>query len=121
MNNLTNDARLDLALADLSKQANPNFLGTAKKFQVHRTTLQRRFQGVQQSRQVASAENHQCLSLAQEKTLIRFINQLTERSMPPTSQIVKNVAEELCERPINKNWVGGFTRRYKDQLHAGYI
>jgi hypothetical protein len=41
--------------------------------------------------------------------------------MPPTSQIVHNVAEELSGGPINKNWVGKFTRRYKDRLHALYM
>jgi len=30
--------------------------------------------------------------IAQEETLIRRINQLTERAMPPTSQIVRNLA-----------------------------
>src|SRR5450432_2435897 len=94
MGNLTNEARLDLALSDLSKQIEPNFWGMAKKYQVHRTTLQRRFQGTQQSRQRSRAETHQCLSKAQEETLISFINKLTNHSMPPTSQIVHNVAEE---------------------------
>jgi hypothetical protein len=41
--------------------------------------------------------------------------------MPPTSQIVYNVAEELCKEPINKNWVSGFTCRYKDRIHAAFL
>src|SRR5450432_2311657 len=103
MDNLTKDARLDLALSDLSKQTKPNFMSTARKFQVHRTTLQHRFEGTQRSIRVACSENHQCLSIAQEETLVGFINSLTDCSMPPTSQIVYNVAEELCKEPINKN------------------
>jgi len=121
MDNLTKEARLDLALSDLTKQTKPNFLSTARKFQVHRTTLQRRFEGTQQSIRVARSETHQCLSTAQEETLIGFINSLTDRSMPPTSQIVYNVATELSGGPINKNWVSGFTRRHKDRLHAAYL
>src|SRR5450432_2768209 len=121
MDKSTNNTQLDLALADLAKQAKPNFSGTATKYQVHRTTLQRRFLGTQQSRRIASSDNHQCLSLAQEETLIDFINDLTNRSIPPTSQIVRNVAEELAKGPIQPNWVGRFTRRYKDRLHTKYL
>jgi hypothetical protein len=63
MDNLSNEARMELALSDLSKQTDPNFLGTARRFKVHRTTLQRRFQGTQQSRRIAHSEAHQCLSI----------------------------------------------------------
>ena len=41
--------------------------------------------------------------------------------MPPTSQLVKNFAEELARGPIGKNWVGDFTLRYKDRLHGAYL
>ena len=39
----------------------------------------------------------------------------------PTSQIVKNVAEEVSGHTVGKNWVGRFVRRYKDKLHAGFL
>src|SRR5450432_2783918 len=45
MDNLTKDARLELALSDLNKQSIPNFSGMARKYAVNRTTLQRRFKG----------------------------------------------------------------------------
>src|SRR5450432_2211962 len=121
MNKSTNEAQLELALADLSKQSIPNFSGTAKRFQVNRTTLRRRFDGSQQSFRAAREDTNQCLTTAQEEALIGFINRLTDRSLPPTSQIVKNVAEELRGGPVNKNWVSVFTRRYKDRLHTGYL
>src|SRR5450432_4075312 len=121
MDRTTYDAQLELALSDLSKQLVPNYTSTARRFQVNRTTLHRRFNGSQQSFKASHKDTHQCLSLVQEEALISFINKLTERSLPPTSQIVKNVAEELCGRPISKNWVGQFTKRYSDRLHAGYI
>jgi hypothetical protein len=121
MNKATKEAQLELALLDLGKQSIPNFSSTARKFEVDRTTLRRRFDGSQQSFRSAREETHQCLTLAQEEALISFINKLTERSLPPTSQIVQNVAEELCGKPVNKNWVGQFTKRYSDRLHAGYI
>src|SRR3984957_21057228 len=108
MNKSTNEAQLELALSDLSKQSIQNFLGTARKFQVDRTTLRRRFDGSQHNTRAAHEDTHQSLTLAQEEPLIGFINRLTDRSLPPTSQIVKNVAEELRGRPVNKNWVSVF-------------
>jgi hypothetical protein len=121
MDNLTTEARLGLAIEDISKQTTPNWLGTARKYQVHRETLKRRYTGVQQSRTIAVAETHQCLSKAQEETLICYINSLTDRSLPPTSQIVHNMAEELVQRPINKNWVSEFIKRYKTRLSSVYL
>src|SRR5450432_2403772 len=121
MDKSTNDTQLELALADLAKQPKPNFSRTAREYQVHRTTLQRRFLGIQQSRRIAISDNHQCLSLAQEEVLIGFINDLTNSSLPPTSQIVQNVAEEICKGPVSRGWVSRFTRRYKDWLHIAYL
>src|SRR5450432_313504 len=121
MDNSTYEARLGLALEDIRKQTIPNFSSTARRFQVNRITLLRRFKLTQQNRRIASSETKQCLSLAQEETLIRFINNLTDRSLPPTSQIVHNCAEELAGRSINKNWVSHFVKRYKDRLSTVYL
>jgi hypothetical protein len=41
--------------------------------------------------------------------------------MPPTSQTVKNVAQELCRTTVGKNWVGCFVKRYIDRLRAAYL
>jgi hypothetical protein len=109
MDNSTNEAQLRLALSDLANQSIPNFSGTAKLYQVDRTTLRRRFNGTQRSSHTAHEKSHQCLSTAQEEVLISFINRLTDRSLPPTSQLVKNVAEELRGGPVGKNWVRYFT------------
>ena len=49
MNNSTTEARMALAIADLTKQTTPNFSGTSKKYNVDRTTLQRRFNSTQRS------------------------------------------------------------------------
>src|SRR5450432_445685 len=105
MDKSINEARLDLALADLANQRPPNYMVTAKLYQVNRTTLRRRFLGTQQERSTSRVDSHQRLSEAQEETLIGFINSLTDRSLPPTSQIVHNCAEELIGERLNKNWV----------------
>ena len=41
----TYDARLELAIADLAKQDKPNYMAMAKKYEVARTTLRKRFLG----------------------------------------------------------------------------
>src|SRR5450432_1417231 len=121
MDNLTYEARLGLAIEDISKQPIPNWLGTSKRFQVDRVTLMRRFNGTQQSIRLARSETHQCLSIAQEETLIGYINSLSDRSIPSTNQIVQNIAEELIGRPIGKNWTSRFISRYQDRLSLVYL
>ncbi|KAL5316020.1 hypothetical protein ACEPPN_016894 [Leptodophora sp. 'Broadleaf-Isolate-01'] len=49
------------------------------------------------------SESIQCLTDEQEEVLIKHINRMTERGMPPTSQIVKNLAEEIIGKPVGKN------------------
>jgi hypothetical protein len=83
--------------------------------------LRRRFAGTQLSYKEAREETHNCLSIAQEEVLIGWIDDFTNRHMPPTSQLVKNIAEELVGGPVGRNWVGDFTRRYKDRLHQSYL
>jgi len=121
MSDALNAARMVLALDDLTKQDVPNLLGTSKKWEVNRTTLTRQFRGTQMSRADFLSESIQCLSRDQEKVVLGFINKLTDRNCMPTSQIVKNVAEEVAGQPVGKNWVGRFVRRYQDQLHAGFL
>ena len=105
MNNLTHDARIELAIADLELQSEPNYRATAKKFAVNYTTLRRRCLGLQQSRQDALSEHRQRLTQVQEDVLIKHINKLSDRGIPPTPQIVKNLAEELIAGVVGKNWV----------------
>jgi hypothetical protein len=121
MDKSTKELRMQLALTDASKQLVPNWGALSKKHQVDCTTLRRRFQGKQTTRRSAKAESHQCLTMLQEEALIQFINDLTDRYMPPTSQTVKNVAQELCGTPVGKNWVGCFVKRYIDRLRAAYL
>ena len=65
--------------------------------------------------------HRQALTNAQEKTLIQVINRLTDRKMPPTSAIVKNLAEEIRGAPVGKNWVGSFVQRHQDVLKSVYL
>ena len=121
MASTTNNARMELALADLNRQDKPNFLGTAKKYGLVGSTLRRRYQGKTMSRVAANSEYRQNLTFAQEEVLIGQINRLTDRGLPPTNQMVRNFAEEILNRPIGKNWAGDFVKRYKGRLTSLYL
>jgi hypothetical protein len=99
----TDPIPIECALKDLRRQPNPDIPATARQYSVNYTTLRRRFLGLQQSYQESRSESIQRLTNIQEIILIDFINRLIEHSLPPTSQIVKNVVEELSNRSVGKN------------------
>ena len=49
------------------------------------------------------------------------INRLTDRGIPPTTRMVRNFAEEIIQRPVGKNWVGEFVKRYDTKLKSIYL
>ena len=112
----THNARIELAMADLANQTKPNYMATAKKYGVARMTLRDRFLGQTLSIQAAASEYRQRLTIVQEETLIKHINSLTDRGLPPTSRMVRNLAEEIINGPVGKNWTGDFVKRYKNRL-----
>ena len=115
------EANLQLALADLTKQDKPNYLATSKKYGLPRKTLSDRFTGRTVSRPEAASQHHQCLDTAQEEALIGLINRLTNRGLPPTNCMVKNLAEEIIGRPVGKNWSSQFVKRHKERLISRYL
>jgi len=121
MNHSTHNARIELALADLANQDPPNFMATSKKHGVARTTLRERYHGQSLSKQAAASKYRQRLTLVQEETLITHINRLTDRGIPPTSRIVRNLAEEMIGGPVGKNWTGQFVKRYQERLKSVYL
>ena len=121
MDNSTKNASIELAIDDLNRQLRPNFRGTAKKYGLVESTLRRRFKGQTVSIEAARAITHQRLSIVQEEVLIERINQLTDRGLPPTGSIVRNLAEELLQDRVGKNWTSGFVHRHKDRLKSLYL
>ena len=121
MNSIPHNDRIELALADLRLQEKPNIRCTAKKFSLVESTLRRRWHGKTMSYSAASSEHKQRLTNAQEDTLVEQINRLTDRGMPPTSSIIRNLAEEILQGPVGKNWTGGFIRRHKNRITSIYL
>jgi len=113
--------RMEKALDLLNRELILNYDAMANRSGLGRTTLSRRFRGITVSRAEANSEIRQCLTIAQEEALIKQINKLSIRNMPPTSQIVKNLAEEICGRKVYKNWTANFVHRHQDCLKSVYL
>jgi Tc5 transposase-like DNA-binding protein len=119
--NSTYEARIEAAISDLESQDAPKYRPTAKKYFLSHTTLRRRYLGVQLSRAAADSEYRQRLTTVQEEVLIKHINDFSDRGLPPTTQIVKNLAEEIIHDTVGKNWVSDFVRRKGDRLRSLYL
>ncbi len=102
------EQRMAAAFAALDLQETPNYSQVAKKYELEWTTLSKRYKGQTVSRKVFLSESWQCLTEVQEEALIEQINKLTDKHIPPTSQMVKNFAEEIIGREVRKNWTQGF-------------
>lgn len=114
-------ARIAAAIAAIRSGEIKDYSKAAAKFNVDRTTISKRIRGLTKSRKDADSFWRQCLTNAQEETLIAHINKLTDRGMPLTSSIVQNLAEEIRGAKVGKNWTGQFIRRHKNRLTSLYL
>jgi hypothetical protein len=116
-----NTSPISKAKAAIESGECANYAEAARKFKIDRTSVSKRCRGKTRSKSQFLSENHQCLTTDQEELLISHINKLTDRGMPPTTQIVKNLAEEIRGSSVYKNWVGVFVRRKSSQLRSAYL
>jgi hypothetical protein len=98
-----NSQRIDAAIAAIQRGEFTIYSHAADFYQCDRSALSRRIRGLTKSRKEALSFWHQCLMDEQKEILIWRINDLIDRGMPPTSQIVKNLAEEMRGQRVNKN------------------
>jgi Tc5 transposase DNA-binding domain len=117
----TKNDRIKAAIDDLDSQRAPNYAATARAHNIERTTLARRYNGKTVSRAEATSTYRQCLNDVQEDTLLRYIDSLTDRHIPPTSQIVRNLAEEILKGPVGKNWTSRFLKRHAERIDSHYL
>ena len=96
-------------------------MATAKKWQLERTTLAKHFKGQTQSIETYRSESSCQLNNAQEEVLIGYIDKLTLRGLPPTPQIMRNLAEEIVIGPVGINWHANFVAHHRDHLSSAYL
>ena len=120
-NIMDHDERINRAITELESSNRINISATARHWGVAQSTLSRRFRGKTVSNTIATSEGRQLLNTAQEKTLIQYINKLTERGFPPTPQLVRNFAQQIIKYDVGENWVARFTQRHRDVLASAYL
>lgn len=111
---------IEAALTALKSQNPPNYNATAKEYGVNRTTLSRRHRGITGS----TRELHDSISILtkqQEKTLVEYINKLTNRGLPPTTSMVLNFAADIGKHRPNRCWVARFVKRHSNELQSGFL
>lgn len=113
-------APIDDALKALGSQEAPNYSEYARIFKCNRTTLARRHQGLQGTIQSAN-ENRSLLNHQQQLDLVKYINTLSARGLPPTNIMVNNFAKEICGKQPGKNWCTGFIKAYSKILESDYL
>ena len=118
---MVHEAAISAAIIDLKSQAAPNYAATAKKFNIDRNTLQRRFESQTTSNSMAHIESQGLLDTAQERVLIECINKLSARGLPPTPGIIENLVQEFIKRPVGKHWVSRLIQRHKNEPASVYL
>ena len=91
------------ALRALPPGEKPNLSLVARTYNVSQSTLSRRYRGVTGSKE-EQYNNQRLLSNEQSRALIKYINQLTVRGLPPTNSILANFAKDICGKEPGKNW-----------------
>ena len=109
---------IDDAIEDLKSQKpgeSINYTQIAAKYGVDRTTLSRRWRGLQSSMQ-RKIENSRLLNDTQERALVEYIDTLTGRGLPPTRQMIRNFASEIAQKEAGKQWVDRFIKRHENEV-----
>ena len=118
---MVNEEVLKQAINDLKSQKSPNFSTTARKYNLDRTTLTRRFKGEAVSYSEARSRSHKLLTNAQESILIEYIRKLSERGLHSTPRILENLVTELIRKPVGKRWIERFQKRHENELASVYL
>lgn len=88
----------------------------AEDYGVDRSTLSRRHRGITRSK-ADSAIAQRALHPQQEEELVQYIENLTERELAPTREMVADYAGKILRTtPLSLSWVDAFYARHKDAL-----
>ena len=118
--NMDHNTRVAKAIADLKTQDRTNIAATARKYDLTRETLSKRWRGITGSQEDYYLSLQQ-LTETQETELVEYVNKLTNRGFPPTPQLLKNIAESLSQKTLGPNWVARFYQRHRTRLASIYL
>jgi hypothetical protein len=117
-NNSTTMALIDDAIAAIKLRERGehfSYQAIADEFGMQRSTLSQRrrsCQGCQDSQKT----NQLLLSPQQELSLIKYIKDLTEQGLPPTQDMIRDFASDICHNHIGNGWVTRFLHRNHGHL-----
>jgi hypothetical protein len=97
-------------LSSLEPEETPNYTQIAKKSGCDRSTLSKRHRGVQGSKR-EQYEWLQLLTPEQEKYLVKYIDTLSKRALPPSKSMICNFAREISKKEVGKRWIDRFIER----------
>jgi hypothetical protein len=104
------EAIKEIESRDLGEQF--SYQQIAKKYSVPQTTLMRRHKHQNDDYGV----RNQSLHPEREAELVRYIETLTERRLPPTRTMIQQFASQLAGKPVSESWVSRFLRRHPNHL-----
>jgi hypothetical protein len=107
------------ALRSLEPGEKPNIALVARTYGVNASHLSKRYRGVSGSKQ-AQYNNQRLLNEEQSKTLIKYINRLTEQGLPPTYTMLANFARDITGKEPGKNWATRWLKSHSDELISRY-
>ena len=81
----TKNARIEAVMAMLDSQSTLNYAEAARAFDIHPTTLARRYRDQTGSRKETNSNYRQCLNSTQEDTLLDYIDSLTDKHISVTN------------------------------------
>jgi hypothetical protein len=103
------------ALRSLEPGEKPNIRLVARTYGVDPSNLSRRFRGVTGSKE-EQYNKQRLLTNEQSRALIKWINQLTERGLPPTNSMLANFAREISGKEPGKNWASRWIKAHLDKV-----
>ncbi|KAM5441572.1 hypothetical protein MferCBS31731_003252 [Microsporum ferrugineum] len=118
---MVNEAAIAAAIEDLESQEKPNYARTARKWNVDRGTLARRYSRKTNSDRGAASKYRKKLTNEQEEALLQNIETMANMGVYCTPQIVTNLVLELTKEPVSISWVTRFCKRYKDRITSPYL
>ena len=87
----------------------------ADQFGCSRSALSRRWRGVSRDKSTRDGMR-QALPPQQELELVRYIEELHIRGLPPTREMIQNFGSEIFGDPVSLSWVERFLHRNHDYL-----
>jgi hypothetical protein len=103
------------ALESLQPGEKFSYRKIAKEYDVDRSTLTRRHQAITQSH-ASKIINQQKLTLQQEIELVKYIEGLIARHLPPIREMVQSFASTIAKEPVSESWVTRFINKHSIHL-----